>query len=77
MMSLNFCLDAVELVCSNLYTNFLLHSKFMHKFLKFHVQIFSFVFTNSYVNSHVNFEHEIRAKFVILEELRKSSYEFA
>ena len=35
MMSLNFCLDAVELVCLNLYTNYFLPSKFKHEFLKF------------------------------------------
>ena len=32
---------------------------------------------NSYTNSYVNFAHEIRTKFVILDKLRKSSYEFA
>ena len=78
-MSLNFCLDAVdcELVCLNLYTNFFLHSKFMHEFLKFHVQIFSFVFVNSYVDLYVNFVHEIHMKFIIFGKLRKCSYEFA
>ena len=35
MMSLDFCLDAVELVCLNLYTNDFLPSKFVHEFLKF------------------------------------------
>ena len=77
MMSLNFCLDAVELVCSNLYTNLFLHSKFVHEFLKFRVRIFSFVFTNLYANSYMNFVHENRTKFVIFSKLRKRSYEFA
>ena len=66
-MSLNFCLDAVELVCS------------------IRVRIFSFVFTNSYMNSctnsyansHVNFVHKIHMKFVIFDKLQKSSYELA
>ena len=35
MMSLNFCLDAVKLVCLNLYTTDFLPSKFVHDFLKF------------------------------------------
>ena len=39
--------------------------------------MFSFVFANSYTNSHVNFVHEIRTKFVIFDKLGKSSYEFA
>ena len=46
-MSLNFCIDVVELVCSNLYTNFFLHSKFVHEFLKFHVRI-SFFFSGKW-----------------------------
>ena len=41
------------------------------------VRIFSFVFTNSYANSQVNFVHEIHTKFVIFDKLGKSSYEFA
>ena len=44
MRSLNFCLDAVELV----YSRFL-HSKSVHECLKFRVRIFSFVFMNLYV----------------------------
>ena len=40
MMSLNFCLDALELVCSNLYTNYFLPSKFVHEFLKFMYKFF-------------------------------------
>ena len=35
------------------------------------VRIFSFVFTNSYANSRVNFVHEIRTKFVIFDKLGK------
>ena len=72
MMSLNFCLDAVELVCSNLYTNFFLYSKFVHEFLNFRVRIFSFVFTNSYVN----FVHEILNFCLNLENFHTSSREF-
>ena len=58
MMSLNACLDVVELVCSNLHTNFFLYSKFVHEFLKFPVRIFSVVLIST--NSYVNFVHEIR-----------------
>ena len=84
MISLNFCLDAVVLVCSNLYTNYFLPSKFVHEFLKFAYDFF-FCFTNSYANSctnsdansRVNFVQEIRTKFVIFDKLGKSSYEFA
>ena len=73
MMSLNFCFDAVALVCSNLYTNYFLPSKFVHEFLKFAYEFVSFVFANS----QVNFVHEIRTKFVIFYKLGKISYEFA
>ena len=66
-MNLNFCLDAVELVCSNMYTNFFLHSEI-------HIRNFSFVFMNSC--THVNFVHEIRTKFTIFGKPGKSSYEF-
>ena len=41
-MSLNFCLNAVELVCLNLYTNYFLPSKFVHEFLKFGYESFLF-----------------------------------
>ena len=65
--------------------------KFVHKLLssfkirarisEIRARIFHFVFanscTNSYANSHVNFVHEIRTKFVIFDKLGKSSYEFA
>ena len=64
MMCLNVTLfGVVELVCSNLYINFFLYSKFVHEVLKFHIQMFSFVLiscTNSYPNIYVNFVHEIR-----------------
>ena len=39
-MSLNFCLDAVLLVCSSLYTKYFLPSKFVHEFLKFAYEFF-------------------------------------
>ena len=83
MMSLNFCLDAVELVCLNLYTNYFLPSKFVYEFLKFGHESFLFAnsytnsCTNSYANSHANSVHKIRTKFVIFDKLGKSSYEFA
>ena len=66
MMSLNFSLDAVELVCSNLYTNYFLPSKFVHKFLKFAHKFFLL-----FSRIHVNFVHEIRTKFVIFDKLQK------
>ena len=81
MMSLNFCLDAVVLACSNLFTNYFLPSTFVHEILKFTYEFFSFVFanscTNSYANSQVNFVHQIRTKFVRFDKLGKISYEFA
>ena len=57
IMSLNVCLDVVQLVCSELYTNFFLYSKFVDEFLKFRVRIFSFVLiscANSCTNSWAN-----------------------
>ena len=49
----------------------------MHEFLKFCVQMFSFVLIsctnsckNSYVNSYVNFIHEICNKFVIFSRIK-------
>ena len=62
-MNLNFCLDAVELVCSNMYTNFFLHSEIR-------IRNFSFVFMNSC--THVNFLHEIHNFW----QTWKGSYEF-
>ena len=89
MMSLTFCLDAVVLVCSNLYTNYFLPSKFVHEFLKFAYKFFlSFSgirmyvnsCTNLYANSQVNFVHKIRAKFVIFDKplgkVHANSHEF-
>ena len=80
-MSLNFCLDAVVLVCSILHTNYFLPSKFVHEFRKFAYQCFLLFheFVHEFVRefSQVNFVHEIRTKFVIFDKLWKISYEFA
>ena len=66
-MNLNFCLDAVKLVCSNMCTNFFLHSEIC-------IQNFSFVVMNSC--THANFVHEIRTKFKLFGKLGQGSYEF-
>ena len=87
MMPLNFCLDAFKFV-HKLLSSF----KIRARISEIRVQIFSFVFansytnsctnsytnscTNSYANSHVNFVHEIRTKFIIFDKLGNSSYEF-
>ena len=67
MMSLNVCLDVVELVCSNLYTKkFLSLFKIRGRISEISRTTFFFCFDfvheiyNSYANSHVNFVHEIR-----------------
>ena len=67
MMSLNVYLNVVWLVCSNLYTNFFLYSKFVHEFLKFRVRIFAFVLI-----SYVNCTHEIQN----FEKVHTNSREF-
>ena len=84
MMSLNFCLDAVELVCLNLYTNYFFPSKFVHEFLKFVYESFLlfprilYEFVHEFEREFAcDFVHEIRTKFVIFDKLGKSSYEFA
>ena len=72
MMSLNFCLDAVVLACSNLYINYFLPSKFVHEFLKFAYEFFLL-----FSRIRMRFVLYSYAKFVIFDKLGKISYEFA
>ena len=74
-MSLNACIDVVELVCSNLYTNFFLYLKICARISKIScMNFFCFILctnsytnscTNLYANSYVNLVREIHTKFII------------
>ena len=72
-MSLNFCPDAIELVCSNLYTNYFLPSEFVHEFRKF---AYEFFLLFSRIRTRICM-WTLYTKFVIFDKLGKSSYEFA
>ena len=81
MVSLNFCLDAVVLVCSILYTNYFLPSRFVHEFLKFAYEFF-LLFSRIRMRIHARIHTRIHkctlyTKFAIFDKLGKSSYEFA
>ena len=73
MMSLNFCLDAVVLACSNLYTNYFLPSKFVHEFLKF---AYEFFLLFSRIRMRIR-KLTLYTKFVVFDKLGKISHEFA